>query len=80
MIIALVITVAIEVPIDNMIKVWTVETLPSDWRALRDRWEFYHVIRTFVSIVAFGCLLAGALLPPSIQLRINSSRGINPLN
>ena|SRR6185503_17600756 len=59
--IALIITVAIEVPIDNMIKVWTIETLPSNWMALRERWEFYHVIRTFISIGAFSFLLGGAL-------------------
>ena len=63
--IALVITVAIEVPIDNMIKVWTVETLPSNWMLLRERWEYYHVIRTFISIGAFGFLLSGALASPA---------------
>jgi len=61
MISALVITLAIEVPIDNQIKVWTVTTLPSDWQALRDRWEFYHGLRTFVSIAALALVTASSL-------------------
>jgi len=61
MILALLITVLIEVPIDNMTKVWTIETLPANWMALRQEWEFFHVDRTFLSIGAFGFLLAGAL-------------------
>ena len=54
-IIALIITVGIEVPIDNQIRTWTVATIPSGWQNTRDKWEFYHTIRTFVSLssVAF---------------------------
>src|SRR6185369_1076920 len=65
---ALVITLAIEVPIDNMINVWTVETLPADWMALREKWEFYHVVRTFASLGAFGYLVTAAL-SSSVQLK-----------
>ena len=31
MVITLIITVGVEVPIDNQIKTWTTETLPADW-------------------------------------------------
>jgi uncharacterized membrane protein len=48
--IALIITVGIEVPIDNKIKTWTVASIPSDWRNIRDKWEVYHTFRTFVSL------------------------------
>jgi uncharacterized membrane protein len=51
---ALVVTLSIEVPIDNEIKVWTVTTLPADWQTMRDRWEFYHALRTFASIAALA--------------------------
>ena len=47
---ALIITLTIEVPIDNQIAKWTVETIPAGWRKIRDKWEFYHTIRTFVSL------------------------------
>src|SRR5215510_1908913 len=38
-VVALVVTLAVEVPIDNQIRVWTVSSLPADWPRLRDRWE-----------------------------------------
>ena len=40
MICALVVALGVEVPIDNQIKQWTVNTLPPGWQALRDRWSF----------------------------------------
>jgi uncharacterized membrane protein len=61
MICALVVTLGVEVPIDNQIEQWTVTTLPSDWQAIRDRWEFYHTVRTFVSIVALALVAASSL-------------------
>jgi len=36
-------------------------TLPSDWNAIRDRWEFYHGLRTLVSLVGLACLFASTL-------------------
>ncbi len=54
MVVALVVTLAVEVPIDNQIKVWTVATLPANWEGLRNRWEFYHGVRTLVSIFALA--------------------------
>lgn len=53
-ILALIITLTIEVPIDNQIKTWTAATIPADWEDIRDRWEKYHTIRTFLSL---GCIL-----------------------
>ena len=52
MVAALVITLAVEVPIDNQIETWTAATLPADWRSIRARWELFHTIRTFLSIAA----------------------------
>jgi uncharacterized membrane protein len=50
MIITLIITVGVEVPIDNQIKTWTEATVPSHWEALRIKWERFHSFRTFASI------------------------------
>ena len=61
MVCALLVTLAVEVPIDNQIKLWTVATFPADWQAVRDRWEFYHALRTFVSIVALVSVTASTL-------------------
>jgi len=61
MVAALIVTLAVNVPIDYQINEWTVNSLPADWMAIRDRWEFFHTIRTFASIGALGCAVASAL-------------------
>jgi hypothetical protein len=52
MVLALVVTLAVEVPIDNQIQDWTAATLPADWRSIQSRWELFHTVRTFLSIAA----------------------------
>jgi uncharacterized membrane protein len=61
MVAALIVTLTVEVPIDNQIKVWTVAALPANWEALRDRWEFYHGVRTLMSIFALAFVTASSL-------------------
>jgi uncharacterized membrane protein len=57
---ALVITLAVEVPIDNQISTWTAATLPGDWRSVQSRWELFHTIRTFMSIAALAAVTVSA--------------------
>ncbi len=57
------ITVLVNVPIDEVMAGWTVSTLPADWTQVRDRWETYHTIRTFLCLGGFAATLAGSLLP-----------------
>jgi uncharacterized membrane protein len=61
MIVALVITLVVNVPIDRQIVSWTTAQLPFGWQAIRDRWEFYHGLRTAVSLAALACLFVSAL-------------------
>jgi uncharacterized membrane protein len=61
----LVVTLAVEVPIDNKIKDWTVTTLPSDWEDTRSRWATFHTLRTFLSLGAVAAAVAAALTTPS---------------
>lgn len=61
MVVALVITLVVNVPIDRQIQSWATAALPSDWQAIRDRWEFYHGLRTLVSLAALACLFASTL-------------------
>lgn len=61
MAIALVSTLGVNVPIDRQIQSWTTATLPSDWSAIRDRWEFFHGLRTLMSCVALASLFASTL-------------------
>lgn len=59
---ALVITLAVEVPIDNRIEGWTAATLPGDWRSIQSRWELFHTIRTFSSIAAVVAVTIAAVV------------------
>lgn len=61
MLAAMTITLVVNVPLDNQFVSWTLDTLPSDWRASRDRWEFFHGLRTLFSVAALTCL-AGSVL------------------
>jgi uncharacterized membrane protein len=65
MVAALVITLAVEVPIDNKIETWTAATLPGDWRSIQSRWELFHTIRTFVSIAAVVAVTISAVAAPT---------------
>lgn len=60
-VLALVVTMVIEVPIVKQIRGWTVDTLPPNWTALRDRWVSYHLLRVIPGIVGLALLVAGAL-------------------
>lgn len=60
-VIALAITLFIEVPIDNQIKTWSNNSLPNDWQAIRDRWQFYHTDRTFLAIAGMISFLMAVI-------------------
>jgi uncharacterized membrane protein len=62
MVVALVVTLAVEVPIDNRIEDWTAATLPGDWRSIQSRWELFHTIRTFASIAAVVAVTVAGLV------------------
>jgi uncharacterized membrane protein len=67
----LVVTLAVEVPIDNKISDWTAATLPPDWQDIRARWADFHTLRTFLSLgaVAFA---VGAALTTRVRDRTSS--------
>ncbi len=60
-VVALLITLIVEVPIDNQIKAWTPASLPANWQQLRDRWETFHVARSWISVAGLALLVIGAL-------------------
>ena len=61
MLAAMTITLLVNVPLDARFAEWTITTLPPDWRISRDRWEFYHGVRTLLSVAAL-CSLVGSIL------------------
>lgn len=60
-VLALVVTVAVEVPIATRIRSWTLATLPADWGRQRDRWASVHVVRVAAGVVGLAALVAGAV-------------------
>lgn len=65
LVITLLVTVGIEVPIDNEIKQWSASTLPGNWEEIRDRWKVFHAIRTLTAVASFACFSGVALLGSS---------------
>jgi uncharacterized membrane protein len=61
MIVTLIITVAVEVPIDNKIKSWTEATIPANWESLRHTWDQFHTFRTLTSIASVGFFAWGMI-------------------
>ena len=60
-VVALLVTMQVEVPIVKQIVTWKVGTLPDNWRQLRDRWGAFHIIRVVAGIGGLALLVAGAI-------------------
>ena len=58
----LLVTLLVLVPIDNMIKGWTESTIPEYWIDLRATWNWFHTLRTWLSVAAFACFSIFVLL------------------
>ena len=50
----LLVTLLVLVPIDNLIRDWTESTIPENWIGLRGTWNWFHTLRTWLSLFAFG--------------------------
>jgi hypothetical protein len=55
------ITLIVEVPIDNLIGIWTEATLSPDWQEIRARWAAFHTLRTFLALGAVAAAVGAAL-------------------
>ena len=60
----LLITLIVLVPIDNEIKIWDIESMPSNWESLRDKWEWFHTLRTFLCMGSFLCFAWAMVVYP----------------
>jgi len=43
-------------PINSIVMTWSDGVVPKDWTVFRDRWMTLHVVRTFMSFLAF-CII-----------------------
>lgn len=51
------ITRLVNQPINAEIMIWTADTMPDHWGAVRDTWWNWHVVRTFASMAGMLALL-----------------------
>jgi uncharacterized membrane protein len=59
--IALLVTMIIEVPIVKQIITWRDSTLPDNWQQLRDRWGAFHIVRVVAGVGGLALLVGGAV-------------------
>jgi uncharacterized membrane protein len=58
---ALVVTLRVNVAINDDQMTWNVQAPPSNWAAVRDRWQVAHFVRTSLKVIAFCCQIIAAL-------------------
>jgi len=56
---ALASTVAFNVPINLATGKWDAENPPSDWKATRNRWEFFQGLRSWLLLIGFVLVCVG---------------------
>ena len=59
---SILITVMINVPINDQIMTWNASAPPADWMRLRDKWWTWHTIRAAALLAGFVLVLLGVLL------------------
>ena len=57
---SLVLTTAIELPINARVLAWSPDDPPPGWQDTRDRWATVHTLRTASAVVGLACLAAAA--------------------
>jgi hypothetical protein len=58
----IVITLPTDLPANNLIAGWSIQSPPDNWRAVRAGWIRYHVLRTLVSVPGLICCILSGLL------------------
>jgi uncharacterized membrane protein len=53
------VTLAVDLPINRRIHTWPSDAAPEHWMAERDRWLRFNDVRTIASVLALALLLAG---------------------
>jgi hypothetical protein len=55
------VTLRVNVPINRTMQGWQADAPPAEWRALRDRWERFHGIRTLLVVPGFALFAASVV-------------------
>jgi uncharacterized membrane protein len=64
LVLALVVSFAVNAPINLDQLDWNAREPPADWASVRDRWQIAHAIRTLFCVIALGCLGAAVIGRP----------------
>jgi uncharacterized membrane protein len=56
------ITVFGNIPINNQIETWSINSPPSNWAALREKWWRFHITRAVILITGLSLLILAALV------------------
>lgn len=59
--VAVFVTVVVEVPIVQQIVTWTPATIPANWEYLRDRWMRFHILRVVAGVVSLIFIVVSAI-------------------
>ena len=49
-------------PINRVVMAWNAQAPPTEWRALRDEWWRWHILRTTTGIAGLALLIVGNLM------------------
>lgn len=60
-VVALLVTVLIEVPAVKEMTTWTGSALPAGWEQVRDRWGKFHLVRIAAALIGLALLLAAVI-------------------
>lgn len=63
LLIPLILTVMLEVPINNQVIGWIALTAPANWKALVGQWQFIGLIRVVFALLSFGFFTVGVVKP-----------------
>jgi uncharacterized membrane protein len=64
LLLALLVSLAVNGPINIEQLSWNVQAPPADWAPVRDRWQIAHAVRTVAIVLAFGHIIAAILDRP----------------
>ena len=49
-------------PVNDAVDSWTISSVPPDWTAFRNQWEYAHATRAVLFIIALGTLVGSLLV------------------
>jgi uncharacterized membrane protein len=58
----LAISLSTNVPINNQVARWSVQSPPDDWTLVRASWVRFHILRTLFSLPALACCILACLV------------------